>query len=410
MVSAETRSVPSLSQAPVEGPRIPSEFSLHFECGKGTDPACVYPSCLASFVEVLQRYSETLLLPLWFHQGTRRYQKPLAGAGLYLHHFALPTPPVLFGVWPRIPVKRLPFAFGYPLSPSAQQAFPAGSQIGRGRTLQDLEGWPVGELTGRNMYILFNLLGQEDELRTLLLRRLLDLGLPHLFKELSLLSPLRGDRFQTTLEDLRRETEALEAAWNQERQATVRQAYLQECSSRVQEEIVFLEREIHSIEDNLEEYARRITTETRRLQEYRQRLNPLRGIRITDQGHLRDIDHLRHLPEVRDLQMQDGRMTIVTAPLQVEYGGRQFHVGSFKIEMTFGGDLRIRNLTDAVGAYDHPHIYQGRPCLGNIREGLAKMIGEYQLVAAVYILIDFLKTVNPKDWRIPIVYWREVAS
>jgi hypothetical protein len=260
------------------------------------------------------------------------------------------------------------------------------------------------------MYILVNLLGQEGELRTLLLRRLLDLGLPHLFKELSLLSPLMGDRFQTTLEDLRRETEALEAAWNQERQATVRQAYLQECSSRVQEEIVFLEREIHSIEDNLEEYARRITTETRRLQEYRQRLNPLRGIRITDQGHLRDIDHLRHLPEVRDLQMQDGRMTIVTAPLQVEYGGRQFHVGSFKIEMTFGGDLRIRNLTDAVGAYDHPHIYQGRPCLGNIREGLAKMIGEYQLVAAVYILIDFLKTVNPKDWRIPIVYWREVAS
>ena len=260
------------------------------------------------------------------------------------------------------------------------------------------------------MYILFNLLGQENELRTLLLRRLLDLGLPHLFKELSPLSPLRGDRFQTALERLRCETEALEAAWNRERQAKVRQAYLQECHSRVQEEIVFLEKEMDFIEDNVEEYARRITTETRRLQEYRQRLNALRGIRTTDQEHLRDMDQLRDLPEVRDLQIQDGRITIVTAPLQVEYGGRRFHLGSFKVEIAFGGDIRIRNLTDAVGAYDHPHIYQGRPCLGNIREGVAKMIGEYQLVAAVYILIDFLKTVNPKDWRIPIVYWREVAS
>ncbi len=370
----------------------------------------MYPSVLTSFIEVLRHYSETLLLPIWFHQGTRRYQKPLAGDAFYLHHFALPTPPVLFGIWPRIPIKRLPFAFGYPLSASAQQAFSAGSQIGRGRTLRDPEGRPVGEVTGRNLYILFNLLGQEGELRILLLRRLLDLGLPYLFKGLSPFSLLGGDRFQTAFEHLRGETETLEVTWNRERQAKVRQAYLQECQSRVQEEIIFLEKEIHAIEDNLEEYARRITTETRRLQDCRQRLDTLQGIWTTDQGHLQEIDQLRHLPEVRDLRMQDGRITIVTAPLQTEYGGRRFHLGSFRIEIAFGGDIRIRNLTDAVGAYDHPHIYQGRPCLGNIREGLAKMIGEYQLVAAVYILMDFLKTVNPKDWRIPIVYWREVTS
>lgn len=407
--AVETRSVPSLSQAPSEGPGIPSEFSLYFECGKGTAPACVHSS-LAAFTEVLRHYSETLRLPLWFHEGASRYRKPLAGGALYLHHFALPTPPVLLGFWSRIPLRRLPFAFGHPLSPSTQQAFAAGSQLGRGRILHDPEGWPVIELAGCNIYILFNLLGQEDELRTLLFRRLLDLGLPHLFKELSTLSPLRGDHLQTAFEHLRRETEALEAAWRRERQAQVRQAYLQECQGRVQEEIAFLEREINCIEDNLEEYARRITTETRRLQECRQRLNALRGIRTTDREPLREIDELRQLPEVRDLQVQDGRITIVTTPLQVEYGGRWFQLGSFRIELGFGGEIRMRNLTDAVGAYDHPHIYQGRPCLGNIREGVAKMIGEYQLVAAVYVLLDFLKTVNPRDWRIPVVYWREVAS
>jgi len=80
------------------------------------------------------------------------------------------------------------------------------------------------------------------------------------------------------------------------------------------------------------------------------------------------------------------------------------------MEISFAGDIRIHNLTDALGAYDHPHIYQGRPCLGNIREGIAKMIGEYQFVVTVYVLLDFLKTVNTKDWRIPIAYWQEVGS
>lgn len=38
------------------------------------------------------------------------------------------------------------------------------------------------------------------------------------------------------------------------------------------------------------------------------------------------------------------------------------------------------------------------------------MIGEYQFVAALFVLLDFLKTINPKDWRIPILYWQEVDS
>ncbi|MFQ5882250.1 MAG: hypothetical protein ACE5I9_07230 [Candidatus Methylomirabilales bacterium] len=410
LVSSDGTDVPSLSQAsPEGGPRIPSEFSLLIECGKGADPTCAYPPSLTPVPEVLKHYGETLGVSFWYLGTAARYRRPLAGDAIYLHHFALPTPPVLFEIWPRIPLVRLPFAFGYPISPPAQQAFPAGSQIGRGRLLTDQEGRTVGEIVGRNIYILFNLLGQEGELRSLLLRRLLDLGLPRLLKELSSLSPLGLDPLQATLETLRQETEVLVATWDRQRQAKVRQAYLQECRCHIQEETTFLEREINFIEDNLEEYARRITVETRRLSAYQQRLNTLQGTQTANEQHLRGLDQLRELPEVQEVQIQDGRITVFTTPLQVEYGGRQFHLGSFRVEISFAGDIRIRNLTDSLGAYDHPHIYQGRPCLGNIREGIAKMIGEYQFVAAVYVLLDFLKTVNPKDWRIPIVYWQEVG-
>ncbi|MFQ5532411.1 MAG: hypothetical protein ACE5EP_01030 [Candidatus Methylomirabilales bacterium] len=374
------------------------------------DTSISYPPFLALLPEVVKGYADTLGVPFWFLGNASGYSRPLTGEAIYIHHFALPTPPVLFGIWPRIPIGRLPFAFEYPIAPAAQQAFPGGSQIGRGQILKDQEGRAVGEIVGRNIYILFNLVGQDGELRHLLLRRLLDLSLPGILKELQTLSPVGLDSLQATVQTLRQETEVLTATWDRQRQAAARQVYLQESRSHLQEEMAFLEQEIHLIEYNLEEHARRITAETRRLYGYQQRFNTLRGTPSAPEQHLRDLDQLKELPEIRELQVQDGRITVFTAPLHVEYGGREFHLGSFRIEISFSGDIRIRNLTDALGAYDHPHIYQGRPCLGNIREGVAKMIGQYQFVAAVYVLLDFLKTVNPKDWRIPIVYWQEARS
>lgn len=415
-VSAEGTDVPSLSRASPQGsrpdgePRIPSEFSLVFECGKGENSSPAHPPALTPIPEVLTHYAETLRAPFRFLGGKDQYSRPLRADAISFHHFALPTPPVLFGIWPRIPQSRLPFAFGYPVGPAAQQAFPAGFQIGRGQVLKDHEGRAVGEIVRANIYCLFNLLGQEEGLRALLLRRLLDLSLPHVLGEVSTLSSLSAESLQDALAVLRHETEEAAITWSRQRQGRVRQAYLRECRSRLQEETAFLEQEMRFTEDNLEEYARRITAETRQLIAFQQRLNTLRGTPSQHEQHLKDLDQLKELPEIREVRVQDGQITVFTAPLRAEFGGREYHLGSFRMEISFVGDIRIRNLTDVLGAYDHPHIYQGRPCLGNIREGIAKMIGEYQFVAVIYVLLDFLKTVNPKDWRIPIAYWPEVGS
>ncbi len=415
-VSAEGTDVPPLSQAspqgnsPDGGPCIPSEFSLLFEWGKGEKETSAHPFAFAPIPDVLAHYADLLRVPFWFLGRKEHYSRPLRGEAIAVHHFALPTPPVLFGIWPRIPQSRLPFAFGYPITSAAQQAFPAGFQIGRGQVLRDQEGRAVGEVVHANIYCLFNLLGEDGELRSLLLRRLLDLGLPRVLNELETLSPLGLEQLQDTLEALHQETEESATTWNRLRQARVREVYLRECRSRLQEETAFLEQEMRFTEDNLEEYARRITAETRQLHAYQQRLNTLRGAPSQQEQHLKDLDQVKELPEVREVQIQDGRITIFTTPLRAECGGRAYHLGSYRIEIAFNGDIRIRNLTDPLGAYDHPHIYQGRPCLGNIREGVAKMIGEYQFVAVVYVLLDFLTTVNPKDWRIPIAYWPEVES
>lgn len=355
----------------------------------------------------LRDYAERLKVGFRLTIPPLHYAKPEARELCSIHLFSLPTRPLLFNLWPRVPLVRFPFAFGYPLTEKAQRAFAAGAHLGRGRILFDEEGRAVAELSGGNLYVLFDLLGQEEELIPLLLRRVLDLGLPLMPEVLSKLSPHGPERLKVVLEQLRKETEAEELRLKLERQARARRLYLEECRGRLEEEIRFLEREIDFIEAALEEYSRRITAETRRLAEYRRKLDALKG-QGEELSHLEEFDRLAQLPGVREVKVQDGLVSVLTDTIYADYGRRRFRLGSFKIDIHFNGDLRIKNLTDPLGAYDHPHIHQARPCLGNIREGVAKLIGEFQLAAVTAVLIDFLKTVNPSDWRVPILYWKEV--
>lgn len=379
------------------------------------DPAKTAPCAPAGFPqreliqEVLRRYASILDLPLCFHVGANGYSRPAKGDAVHVHAFALPTPPVLFGAWQRVPLVLQPFVHGLPLQDGANRILALGTQLGRGRPLLDADGHAVGEYLGTNLYCLFDLLGQPAAWIPVLLRRHLDLGLPHVLPGLAAEGGAVAGRTEDRLRLLREETEALVRARQVSLCREAREAYVQACQDRVAEEIRFLLAEIAFLEDGVEEMARRIAADTRRLTEGRRRLRLLHGQRDQPESSGRELECLQALPEVCEARIQDGRISLTTAPILVEYGGRRYRLGRFQLDLHFTGDVRILNLTDRIGLYDHPHVHQGRPCLGTIREGVAKLLGEYQFVAATEVLIDFLKTVNPADWRLPVLHWPEAG-
>jgi len=380
---------------------VPGQLSLH----DAYDPS----PALLHLEPTIRTYADQLQVGIVLTAPPSHHVKPKTEAALFVHLFALPIRPFFFNLWPRVPIIRFPFAFGHPLPESAQRAFAPGGQLGRGRILMDQEGRAVAEVVGHNLYVLFDLLAQPEELQGLLLRQTLDLGLHAMVDALARLSPHSQERVRMILERLKKETEGEELKLKIERQSRARQQYLAECRERVEEEIQFLEREVELIEATLEEYSRRITAETRRLAEHRRRLDALKG-HEEESFYLSEFDRLARLPDVKEVKVQDGLVSVFTEVLYADYGRKRFRLGAFQIDIHFNGDLKIRNLTDPLGAYDHPHIYRARPCLGNIREGIAKLIGEFQIVTAAMVLIDFLKSVNPSDWRIPILYWPEAPG
>ena len=356
--------------------------------------------------KVLSRYASVLGEPVSFRTQAGRYSRPDSAHALHVHAFAVPTPASLFGFWPRVPLVPIPFAHGTPLREGARWSMASGAQLGRGRLLLDRDGYAVGEYVGTNLYCLFDLLGQDPVWVPLLTRLHLDAGLPHLLPALKTYARMSADGWANRLRLLREETEASVHVGRQGLHGEARKAYTKECRERVSDEIRFLQADIAFLEEGVEEIARRVTADSRRLKEGRRRLGQLQGQGCADpfEG---DLERLKDLPEVREVRILDGRIRVTTFPILIGLEERAYHLGCFQIDLSLDGDIRMTNISHRIGSCDHPHIWQGRPRLGSIREGVAKLLGESQFAAATEVLIDFLKTVNPADWRQSVRTWPE---
>jgi len=72
------------------------------------------------------------------------------------------------------------------------------------------------------------------------------------------------------------------------------------------------------------------------------------------------------------------------------------------------GQMRISNLTNQVNGYAHPHISDGgEVCLGNISSGLTKLLGEFEIYAALELLHKFIHEYNVEDAYQKIQYWND---
>lgn len=189
------------------------------------------------------------------------------------------------------------------------------------------------------------------------------------------------------------------------REEIFKKAYTSAVSLRVRE---YQER-LDDNESKIETKARELLELRRKIHTDRSALKALEGTRGQwNRKAEREFQHLRTLvPNLyKEINLEDGQLAAFTHPVSIFFEGHNYHLGSYKVIIDFeSGNLTIDNLTDKLDEYDHPHIDHGVGCLGNISDGVIRLLGELELFGALQMIHTFLYSYNSGNAFINIEKW-----
>jgi hypothetical protein len=170
------------------------------------------------------------------------------------------------------------------------------------------------------------------------------------------------------------------------------------------------EADLTTIPGQLAELSRRFVALDRRLPAAVRRMEWLRARPDSSEFATAELERLQAVRGVRAVQVTGSALQVETERIIIAWGDRRYDLGAYCLVLDLDGDVRVVAL-DGRGPkshWDHPHVQNALPCLGNLRAGVLKLIAEYELALATQVLLDFLRTYVPDTAYTPIDGWPAV--
>lgn len=118
---------------------------------------------------------------------------------------------------------------------------------------------------------------------------------------------------------------------------------------------------------------------------------------------------MQERPQIESVSFVAPNLTIKTVGLDIEHPatGETGYLGKFTITLNIQtGGVKLKNEDNAKSGYDHPHIYMGRPCFGEMGNTIMEFTRRGQLLDAVDMVFVFLGSVNLQDdWSRSLAFW-----
>ena len=109
-----------------------------------------------------------------------------------------------------------------------------------------------------------------------------------------------------------------------------------------------------------------------------------------------EFNKLLEHPDIESVAVGLDHIQVTTGPILIPFEGSTYALGAFAIRVQIypeQTDVTIRNLTRIIGdGVDHPHIFQGVPCWGNVGPTLRLLLQEKRYPAVIALCIQFLKS------------------
>ena len=308
---------------------------------------------------------------------------------LYVHFYSSPI---------KTSKVKMTNVYGYELSGGQCDAMKPSNT---GIAIKDDSGTVVAEYLNENLYVLFDL-PHGDENVTEIFARIMT----SYFAMRGVSTVKLREFYQFILKGVSYVTEPFKSKDN-----SSRAQFARECGK-------LYKKNLKAMEDSLNAYNAVISENNRKLIEtMRERdiillkLEPLRSSVDARQAWAdTEYDNLLATPHVENVKVEDKVISIYTDMITIHYVIKDYNIGKFRIDIhTDGSDLGVTafNLTSPKNGCAHPHIKQekGYCCLGNIQNGITKLLAEYQYVIVAQIMINFLHSYNEDSAYNKIYQW-----
>jgi hypothetical protein len=183
------------------------------------------------------------------------------------------------------------------------------------------------------------------------------------------------------------------------------------CMAYGQREKTRLEQLVSTQTSQVDDLAERLRRQSRDLQTSRRTLEALLVMLAREQQDIEaDFDQLTALPHVVAVETDDSAVRVFTDVIHIEHAGRRHKIGMFVLDLDLERGIAVNNVTNTGQKlqWDHPHVQGGKPCLGGLRSGLERLLGECQFAPLVSMLIQFLESYDEETAYSPVTSWAEL--
>ncbi len=165
------------------------------------------------------------------------------------------------------------------------------------------------------------------------------------------------------------------------------------------------EQTLNDLDRQYFEATRQKDTDKHLLTQLEKPIIPLRKKIVKEYGSLKKL-----VPGMyRSIRFDNSYIFAATHQINIWYNDEEYEIGELLIELDLSkGQLRIRNLTDTVNGYHHPHVNcEGEVCLGNISSGISQLLGEFEIYGVLELLHKFIREYNEDDPHQKIQFWKD---
>jgi hypothetical protein len=262
-----------------------------------------------------------------------------------------------------------------------------------GESIKDTNGDVIAEIVENNLYILNNLPRVSGDNVTRIFERIMSAYFAIRKQPESLISKIKMG-FKKTLPT-----------------NSARRQFINGCTSLIDINVSAMERTVEKCDYELSVCNQSIVNYSRERDITLQKLEPMKISRTKrEEWADKEYDTLCAIPHIKNVEMENNVLKLYTDLIKITYNDVLYNMGEYKIEIYTDGSnegVRVFNLTKQREGLQHPHIHRnGHCCLGNIAQGVGKLVAEYEYTVLAQLIVNYLQTYNPSSEYGSIRLWR----